>query len=159
MSLFLTECSPPSPVTFFVTELTVFLFFFMSHHSCLNSQIPRFAPLYSGTDAEPNLIPDDLATILESCAYVPSSAFNNADCNKNNFFLLHINIRSLPKNFDNLQQLIQYLDPKPHIILVTELWLPSDCKENFHLQDYLIPYMYSERHTEAHKHKQNTKTP
>ena len=43
---------------------------------------------------------------------------------------MHINIRSLPANFDKLQSLLTNMKLKPHIIFINETWLNNNQKVN-----------------------------
>ena len=51
---------------------------------------------------------------------------------------MHVNIRSLPKNFDALQQFILNLDTKPHVILITETWLDNSLSSSYALDCYCL---------------------
>lgn len=50
--------------------------------------------------------------------------------------ILHVNIRSLPKNFDNLQVLVEKL--KPQILLLSETWLDSSLSSSYKLTGYRL---------------------
>ena len=50
--------------------------------------------------------------------------------------VLHVNIRSLPKNFDSLTLLINNLSIKPHIILISETWLDPSLSRSYNLDNY-----------------------
>lgn len=103
-------------------------------------ELPRYHPHYSGIDGETFPIASSLSPILESCKYISVADLNNTRNDQNNLFLLHINIRSLPKNFDSLQRLVQNLNPKPQFVLLTELWLPPDTSEQYDLDNYVFEY-------------------
>ena len=56
--------------------------------------------------------------------------------NINNLNILHINSRSLPKNFDNITAFLNTLITPPDILAVTETWLTDINKEYFQLTGY-----------------------
>jgi hypothetical protein len=51
--------------------------------------------------------------------------------NKNNFALLHLNIRSITNKFEMLKDLVTSLNKSFQIIALTETWLNDINKENF----------------------------
>ena len=57
----------------------------------------------------------------------------------NNFFMVHLNVRSLNTNFNKLELFIEHLVIKPDIIVCTETWLLS-CYTFFEMNDYNIFY-------------------
>jgi hypothetical protein len=61
--------------------------------------------------------------------------------NKPNLTVLHLNIRSLSKNFNELQSLIKSLDDPPNFIGVTETWLKPHNASLFPLDGYTHVYL------------------
>lgn len=55
-----------------------------------------------------------------------------------NYLFYHIcfNIRSLRKNFDNFLIYLNFIDPKPNIILLTEIWIYENEKQNYNIAGY-----------------------
>jgi hypothetical protein len=58
-----------------------------------------------------------------SCSYSTLDEIENWSCFENSFALLHINCRSLKKNFDKVQQFLLSLNNMPSVITVSETWL------------------------------------
>jgi len=59
---------------------------------------------------------------------------------KNKFSLLHVNIRSLTKNLEKLEELLAGIRTLPDIIAITETRLKNSMNFGFHLQGYSIEY-------------------
>ena len=55
---------------------------------------------------------------------------------KRSFNILHLNIRSLQKNCDNLTSLINCLTYPPHIIALSETWLKDSTQHLYNLEGY-----------------------
>lgn len=68
---------------------------------------------------------NDLDQITEGKAFVctPEECLNYIDTSERNINLLHINIRSVNKNFPHLQVLLHRLNVDTDIIVLTECWL------------------------------------
>ena len=63
----------------------------------------------------------------------------NKSCNINsNLLVVHVNISSLPKNFDALEHFILNLKIKPYVILVSETWLDNAHAASFALDGYSL---------------------
>ena len=56
--------------------------------------------------------------------------------------ILHVNIRSLQKNFDNLVCFIKCLPKPPDIIAVTETWLKESTQQLYQLDGYEAHHIY-----------------
>ena len=73
---------------------------------------------------------DDLDLILQAnfdCGQYDLDSFNNITFNENhNLKMLHLNIRSYSRNFDELQVYLNNLDVKFPIIFLSETWLASE---------------------------------
>ena len=53
-----------------------------------------------------------------------------------NINIIHLNSRSLPKNFDNIQSFIKSLHTQPDISTITETWLTDNDKHLYQLTGY-----------------------
>ena len=72
---------------------------------------------------------------IKSCKYsnINSIFFNNR---VEHLFLFHLNIRSLQKNFDDLQEIIYSFKEKPHIICLSETKIKNNPLLNFSIPGY-----------------------
>ena len=72
--------------------------------------------------------------LLSNCLYLTSTEFNKIPplCS-DTFSSLHINIRSLPKHFDDLSEFLLTLNRSFSIIAVSETWLHRSNSDLFHL--------------------------
>ena len=75
--------------------------------------------------------------LLSNCLYLTSTEFNKIPplCS-DTFSSLHINIRSLPKHFDDLSEFLLTLNRSFSIIAVSETWLHRSNSDLFHLPGY-----------------------
>lgn len=64
----------------------------------------------------------------------------------NQLNVLHVNIRSMLKNFAHLEYVVSTSIHTIHILVLTEVNISDDCKNLFHLSDY-------EMHTELRRHR------
>ena len=74
-----------------------------------------------------------------TCAYLTENQYKNYIMNAidESFLLLHMNIRSINKNFDNLRLLLENPKQKPcSIIGLTETWLSTDSGQSFALPGF-----------------------
>lgn len=58
---------------------------------------------------------------------------------KSTLNIMHLNIRSINKNMDNLMVLLESLKTEFHIIILSETWR-INCTDNFNIKDYNIFY-------------------
>ena len=65
-----------------------------------------------------------------------------------NLKLLHLNARSLPRNFEHITSFLKYLTNSPDIIAITETWLTNFNKDLFQLEGYHAYHLV--RHTNPH---------
>ena len=93
-------------------------------------------PSFSSLGNQDDLAFPEYHDLLESCQYSVIDNFNQLSYSPFNLFIIHVNIRSLPKNFDSLQQLVNNLKNKPHVILVTETWLENGSLDAYKLKNY-----------------------
>ena len=56
---------------------------------------------------------------------------------RNHFFIMHFNVRSLPKNIDHLVSYLAELSESPDIIAVTETKLNSDTVNSKYSTDWV----------------------
>ena len=89
--------------------------------------------LHHGDDVDLNN-PLDVAnqSFYYSSEHVPE------DMKKSDFSILHINIRSLQKNFDSFQVLLNSLDHRFSIIALSETWLKTDPHSYYFLPGYQL---------------------
>jgi len=74
-----------------------------------------------------------------SCFYLTQNQYKNNIMNATDesFLLLHMNIRSINRNFDNLRLLLENPKQKPcSIIGLTETWLSTDSSQSFSLPGF-----------------------
>ena len=57
---------------------------------------------------------------VETCQYLSLNSSLPCNFNDSKLFLLHLNIRSLSKNYDNLIEFLTNVPFRPHIISLTE---------------------------------------
>ena len=84
-----------------------------------------------------SLASDRLAELHSKCMYREPSEFNHDFAGKNfGFSAIQINIRSLKKNFENLECLLKSLGHSFSIISLAETWLKSETNNLYHLEGY-----------------------
>ena len=80
----------------------------------------------------------DSTQCIKSTKYISESAarewFDFKDCYA--LKMMHINCRSLKRNFNNLQTLLNVLRDKLTVIAVTETWLSASLTDTIHLPGY-----------------------
>ena len=75
--------------------------------------------------------------LLSNCLYLTSTEFNKMpSLPPDTFSSLHINIRSLPKHFDDLSEFLLTLNRSFSVIAVSETWLHRSNSDLFHLPGY-----------------------
>src|SRR5271163_4125172 len=57
------------------------------------------------------------------CTYFDLGELENLPLNTSNFLFLHVNCRSIRKNFQSLQNFLLFMKVKPFAIAITESWL------------------------------------
>ena len=76
--------------------------------------------------------------IINDCVYSTQEDFtSDAISPDRNLTIIHFNIRSLSKNFDNLRDTIQSL-PEFSVIALSETWLKSSSPDVFQLPGYQL---------------------
>ena len=102
---------------------------------CATKQCQR--ELFSAKMNDPNLL-EDLAQLApcSECRYYLPDELNTLSLNNDTFSLLHLNVRSLPKNFDNLSNLLNSINHTFSFIGITESWLKSNSPPLFNIQGY-----------------------
>ena len=64
---------------------------------------------------------------FDICDYYDQQAFSELLCTqKESLFIMHFNVRSLPKNIDHLASYLTELPQSPDVIVVTETKLNND---------------------------------
>ena len=81
--------------------------------------------------------PNDPFNLLNSSRYFSPEQFPYSS-NKDGFSLLHLNIRSLQKHFDQLKTLLDLVNYRFSIIALTETWLQSSPHSYFNLEGYKL---------------------
>ena len=84
-----------------------------------------------GTDEAERCLPE-----MRFCKYWQVSNLSNAIFKSNRLFLIHMNIRSLQNNSDNLNQLISSFAKLPDIICISETRLKAESIMKIDLPDY-----------------------
>ena len=95
----------------------------------------------------------DTVDVLEDEVFTPNSkyytakefnsAFDSNKLNKYNYFsLMHLNIRSLQKNFDTLSEFLNQINSYPFSIIgLTETWLHSATPPIFEIDNYTLEHI------------------
>ena len=98
----------------------------MSLYNVMNSNLDPDANFFAAN-----------SQLLSNCLSLTSTEFNEIPplCS-DTFSSLHINIRSLPKHFDDLSEFFLTLNRSFSIIAVSETWLHSSNSDLFHLPGY-----------------------
>ena len=95
--------------------------------------------------------PDNLFNSFDLCEETFSSIFQNVKpcqylnpsclpihCNNNKLILLHLNMRSLQKNYDDLHAFLSDLPCKPHIISISETKIKDKPLTSISLPGYIF---------------------
>ena len=94
-------------------------------------------------DIDPDLF---VCNSNNSCSCFTPSKFNNSfQNNESNFTILHINARSLSRNFDNISDFLSTLSPSFSIIAISETWINGQPIIPYHLSGYT--FLHSDRET------------
>ena len=97
------------------------------------------SPLYD-LDPDINYYQSVSALMGSDCKYFLENDFNleleKREITDNNFSIIHINIRSLPRNLDVLRHYLSTLRVKFKIIAISESWLNANNSELYGLEDY-----------------------
>ena len=68
--------------------------------------------------------------------YLSASDFKDAYSSSDDFFIMHVNTRSLKKNHCNLHELLVDLGKKPDVLTISETKLNNSCNPNVDLEGY-----------------------
>lgn len=83
-----------------------------------------------------------IGEVLDKCEYAQLRSIpqkQGSYCTHvSNLSMIHVNIRSLPKNIDKLELLINQLPTKPNIILVSETWLDDSLAQSYCLPGFRL---------------------
>ena len=74
--------------------------------------------------------------ILSTCIYLTSSEFNKIPFPLDTLFAFHINIRCLPKHFDDLSEYLLSLNMLFSAVAVSETWLQQSNSDLFNIPGY-----------------------
>jgi len=81
-----------------------------NNHECIDTD--NYKP-FQNENVNDTILTQIASTNLKRCIYTNSFKFDKRISSKENFFLLHFNIRSLQKHFDSLNKLLQELPTLP----------------------------------------------
>lgn len=87
--------------------------------------------------------------ILDTCKYKDLKVLNSLSsqsCYDQKINILHVNIRSLPKNYDKLELFLHSLPRKPNLILLSETWLDPSMTELYKLPNYRLEALSPPHH-------------
>jgi hypothetical protein len=89
-------------------------------------------------DPDNNFFLPTIDNSLTTCKYYNIDQINNDISVKqsNQFSILGLNIRSLPKNHRELNSMLHIIDTKFHAIILTETWLKEHNIELYNIDDY-----------------------
>ena len=82
---------------------------------------------------------------IKPCEYLSPSSFP-AVCNNGQLFLLHLNIRSLAKNYDDLADFLSKFTVQPHVIALTETKIKDRPLVNISIPEYTFFHIDSNSH-------------
>ena len=105
----------------------------------LDLSVTESSPLY---DIDPDVHYYKTASLLHNteCKYFTESRFNNECSDKNVddscFSIIHVNIRSLPRNIDSLKQYFLMLRHRFKVIAISENWLTKNNFDLYGLEGY-----------------------
>ena len=120
---------------------------YMKHLSTM-SQLSETAMSYAGdvrdyencNDRMQNIDPDcNLFKYANTTYYLEDEVneiIKRSNISEDEFSLMHLNIRSLPKNIGKLSNFLSLIDNKFSIIVLSETWLHSDNVELYEVPDY-----------------------
>ena len=109
-------------------------------HSVCNFEC--YDSIIDNNDPDINFYNEYLSLI--NSPYVNDDSVNNDVCtnyNQNSFKMIHINIRSIKKNFIRLLEFLSEFSFKYDIIAISETWLEENLTDNFHIQGYNSEFM------------------
>ena len=93
-------------------------------------------PFFRDQDELTDNIFSDLTSKIRKCEYLDSSCNTLNPEPKNTLLLLHVNVRSLHKNFDLFYEFIDSLNQPPHIICLSETRIKHEPLINIELNNY-----------------------
>ena len=89
----------------------------------------------SNLDPNPNFFTAN-SELLSNCIYLTSSEFNKIPFPPDAFSAFHINIRSLPKHFDDLSEYLLSLNMLFSVVAVSETWLHKSNSDLLNIPGY-----------------------
>jgi hypothetical protein len=136
MALFPLQCMPFSNI-----DNTQLLLLFANNVTNLSVSSPNNLNTSSlSNDVVPTdnfekfLVQNDDLQFFTMCKYYAPADVIQCLQPQSSFFILHLNARSLPKNFNKLKLLLIELQINPSVICITETWFT-----NFNYKSYYLP--------------------
>ena len=88
-------------------------------------------------------------SVIDKAEYFTPTQLSNLTRknNKSDFFMLHLNTSSLPKNHDKIEELLNEFETGPEIISISETKLNSRCTSNFDIFGY--DFLHNDSPTKA----------
>ena len=96
-------------------------------------------------DGDAELLINDIESLSLKCDYHCVNEILTS--NKNELGILHCNIRSLPKNYDKLQTLLNTCKTSFDVICLSETWLHSSLVEGYTIPGYKLVNSCLDSHT------------
>lgn len=91
-----------------------------------------------------NLLDDEELKLQDTLSFDNHDEFvKNVTAFNINFNILHLNIRSIRKNFDNFLAFLSTIQLKAHVIVLSETWLPSNDGTPFLIPGYNTFHSYA----------------
>ena len=126
--------------------------FLNNDHLCYNplelndNDLNVHGPLFE-TDPDLQFYNDNICIdSVQDCNYYLEDSFQKKckqkEVNENFFSTLHLNIRSIPKNIDKLERLMENLNFRFTIIGLSETWLNGDNADCYGLASYTHVYLH-----------------
>src|SRR5437868_418754 len=92
----------------------------------------------------------ELEDVLDDNLINFNDFISSLNANSNNFSLVHFNIRSLTKHFDELQQLLSLTNSSvPHIICLVETYTNGDSIKHLQIPNYSFEMQSRTRNTKG----------
>ena len=94
-------------------------------------------------DLENDIDPDNnfLLEVNENCSYYTNEQFNHNITNEGNTSIIHLNSRSLNKNFKDIKDYLHTFSQPFNIIAISETWMNSGDVEDFEMDGYELVYV------------------
>ena len=86
-----------------------------------------------------NPLDTEMRKLIDGCKYIFPDSLSKTfleESKNNNFSILTLNMRSIPKKFEHFCKTLSVIDNHFDIITVTETWLKKELENNFSMNDY-----------------------